>query len=80
MVSRLVSWAPERFTAYAFLSSPYFKPGMPTNGENFQDMLKKLKAMAGSELYGYMPFLAADESDAVIRAHVGSHGLIYLPD
>ena len=67
-VSRLASYYPDRFVAYAFLAVPYIPPRGPMG--SFEDFLKLMRTLTGSDLFGYWLFFSEDDVDQVIRTHV----------
>ncbi|EPQ60583.1 epoxide hydrolase [Gloeophyllum trabeum ATCC 11539] len=78
IVSRLASYYPERFTAYAFLSIGYTPP-MPKF--DMHQALQMTKQRLGYELYGYWMFFSAEGADRIVDNHWDSFfSLVYPHD
>ncbi|KZT30637.1 epoxide hydrolase [Neolentinus lepideus HHB14362 ss-1] len=76
IVSRLASYYPERFTAYAFLAVGY-QPPMPTF--DVQQALQMTKQRLGYELYGYWMFFSSEGADRIIDNHWDSFFSLLFP-
>ncbi|EKM57396.1 uncharacterized protein PHACADRAFT_255121 [Phanerochaete carnosa HHB-10118-sp] len=75
-VSRLASYHPERFIAYAFFAVAFMEVTPPTD---FQIYLDYLKRVYGYDLFGYWTFFSAPDANEVIQAHMESFVSIMYP-
>ncbi|KAJ3556465.1 hypothetical protein NM688_g2016 [Phlebia brevispora] len=75
-VSRLASYHPDRFIAYAFLAVPFIHLG---TFENHDNLLATHKEANGYETFGYFQFFASDEAETIIRDHIDAFARIVFP-
>ncbi|KAH9929177.1 Alpha/Beta hydrolase protein [Fomitopsis serialis] len=78
LASRLASYYPERFKAYAFFAVGY----SPTSADfDYEAVLALIKQFIGYETYGYWQFFCEDGADKVIEDHLESFvSLLYPSD
>ena len=78
-VSRLASYFPERFVAYAWLDVGHMPPPKhTTNTHEFAQWLSKVEAENNAKLWGYWAFFCSEDAPEIIASHV-SHGCSALP-
>ncbi|KAJ3557328.1 hypothetical protein NM688_g1530 [Phlebia brevispora] len=74
--SRLASYFPDRFIAYAFLAVPYVPLYLPIK---FEDFLAAWKQRNGYDTYGYWPFFSSEQADRVLKDHIDSFVSVLYP-
>ncbi|KAI0037020.1 Alpha/Beta hydrolase protein [Vararia minispora EC-137] len=67
--SKLASFFPERFEAFGFIAVGY---SPPSPGVTWAAIVDQLKRILGYEPWGYLPFMASDESAKLIEGHMDS--------
>lgn len=72
-VSRLASYHPDRFVAYAFVVVP-FCPVSPDN--EFHASLVNTEKLFGYPLYSYWLFFGEGDADGLFRKHVSISTLV----
>ncbi|KAJ3555945.1 hypothetical protein NM688_g2295 [Phlebia brevispora] len=74
--SRLASYFPDRFIAYAFLAMPYVPLHLSLKST---DYLAALKQGSKYEMYGYWFFFSSEEADGIIKEHIDSFVSVLYP-
>ncbi|EPS95748.1 hypothetical protein FOMPIDRAFT_1131820 [Fomitopsis schrenkii] len=78
VTSRLASYYPERFKAYAFVALGY---SPSTAGFDYEAAMRMIKQAIGYDAYGYWELFCEDGADKIIEAHLDSWlSLLYPPD
>ncbi|KDQ63387.1 hypothetical protein JAAARDRAFT_202842 [Jaapia argillacea MUCL 33604] len=76
ITSRLASYYPDRFLAFAFLAVGYLPP---SPNLDIQQMLTQSKELLGYELFGYWNFFSSEGADRIIENNMDSFISIMFP-